>query len=288
MKLITGIIAGTAVTAFIFILFGIRMGFRTADRGVKRYFVKRGVEAKIQRIPYEGDSLRWIETGISDPEAPLLVFVHGAPGSSNNFFRYLADSALRARAHLLSIDRPGYGYSAYGRSETSIARQAEAVKAILDHMGNGRKAILVGHSFGGPIVAKTAVDYPDRVGSILMLAPVNDPAHEQVFWFSHLARWNATRWVLSPGWKVAGDEKFGHAEALHAISSDWASLRLPVIHLHGEKDILAPPANADFSEKNIPASYLRLLRLPDAGHLIPFIQYETTKKEILRILDQQP
>ena len=288
MKLVVRIIEGTVVTAFIFILFGMQMGFRTTDKGVRRHFAKRDVGVKIQRIPYEGDSLRWIETGLSGQEAPLLVFVHGAPGSSNNFFRYLSDSTLRARARMLSIDRPGYGYSAYGRSETSIARQAEALKAILDHVGSGRKAILVGHSFGGPIVAKAAVDHPDQAGSILMLAPVNDPAHEQIFWFSHLARWKATRWMLSPAWKVAGDEKFGHAAALGAITPAWASLRLPVIHLHGEKDILAPPANADFSEKNIPAGYLRLLRLPDAGHLIPFMQYETTKKEILRILDQQP
>jgi len=288
MKYLRKALMGIALLGLAFAFFMMQMGFRTSDAATRRYFKKRGMDVEIHRIAYRSDSLRWVETGSEAPDAPLVVFVHGAPGSANNFYKYLADTALQSQARLLCLDRPGYGYSAYGKADVAIQDQAGAVMEVIQTKGSNRSVILVGHSYGGSIAAKTAMDYPKQVTALLMLAPVNDPAHEPLFWYSNFAAWKSTQWMLSPAWKVAGAEKFSHAKELQKISTGWSKLRIPVVHLHGEKDQLAPPVNADFSKRNIPAQSLRLVRMPKAGHLIPFVQYPVVQAEILRLLQQQP
>ena len=46
----------------------------------------------------------YAETG-SDTNQ-MVLFVHGAPGSWDAFMKYLGDTALMRRAHLISVDRP--------------------------------------------------------------------------------------------------------------------------------------------------------------------------------------
>jgi pimeloyl-ACP methyl ester carboxylesterase len=262
------------------IVFIATFSFRTSDARTHRYFAKRGVSLRIERV----GTLRWLLVDEdAPPEAPLILFVHGAPGSADNFHRYLADSALRRRARLISLDRPGYGYSNYGDAEPSLARQAEAALTIMDRYPSA-PAILIGHSYGGPVAAKVAMDYPERVRGLVMLAPVIDPDNERIFWYSHFGRWRLTRVLLSGAWRVAAAEKFSHAAELAKIADGWSKLRLPVTHLHSPKDNIAPAANIEFSRRNIPPECLRLIELPGSGHFIPWTDYNLAKQELLRLL----
>lgn len=257
------------------------MTFRTSDKKVVRYFEERQTEVVINRIPYRDHQLRYLKTG-RDDAGYLLVFIHGAPGSSNNFHKYLADSTLLASAQMISVDRPGYGYSDYGRSETDLREQARAVRQIVEHYPQ-EKVILIGHSYGGPIIGKYAMEWPERLRGIVMLAPVNDPDNEPMFWFAHFGRWKLTRWMLPGSLKVSADEKFSHAAELKKIAGDWARISVPVVHLHGYKDKLAPPVNIDFSKRNIPPPYLRMVEM-NTNHFIPWSDYEAVKRELLALM----
>lgn len=280
-------IALVAVVLFLgFAIYIMRLNFNRSDAKSTRYFAQKGVAALNRSIPYAEGTLRWVETAKPQLplDAPLVVFVHGAPGSAADFQPYQADSSILQQARTISVDRLGYG-SNYGKAESSIAEHARAVKAAVDQYPAASEIILVGHSYGGPIVAKYGMDYPERVKKIIMLAPVNDPANEPIFWYSYFAKWKATRWMLSKGWRVSGEEKFSHAAALQAIESGWPGLQVPISHYHGDKDDLAPPrANMDFSKKMIPANMLELQRLPEAGHLIPFMNFDLTRNAILAAL----
>ena len=258
------------------------ISFHTEDQKAGRYFEKREVPAHIRYLDFHGTPSRYIECGL-DHEKKLVVFVHGAPGSSNNFFSYLADSALLQRARLVAIDNLGYGNSGSGKAETSIAVQAEQVRQVVEQY-QADTVILLGHSYGGPIVAKCAMDFPEKLTAIVMLAPVNDPDNEPIFWYSHFGRWKATRWMLPAALKVAADEKFSHAEALAAIAGGWKTISIPVVHIHGRKDGLAPLSNMAFSEKNIPPQYLNLIYMENTGHLIPWTDYEIVRETLLGLL----
>jgi pimeloyl-ACP methyl ester carboxylesterase len=280
-RIITWVLGVLFLTALIFF---IRMDFRTSDAAVNKYFDKRQVAVRIHHKPYRGHTVRYLETGDTSA-SKLILFVHGAPGSSDNFHRYLADSALLQGACLVSVDRLGYGYSNYGHAETSLAGQAEMVLFVMDQY-RADTVYLVGHSYGGPVIAKCAVMRPGRIGGLLMLAPVNDPDSEPVFWFAHFARWRATRWLLSGANRVSGDEKLTHVGELRQMEGDWSQLQAPVVHLHGYKDWLAPKANIDFSRRHIPAHLLKMVELPDKNHFLPFTDYEMVQQALLEMMQK--
>lgn len=287
MKYVYRTLAVLLLLAIILIVIGMRMNFRTTDTDTYTYFAKRHAAVSIKRIPYAADSLRWVvSTGQElGPEAPLIVFVHGAPGSMDNFHFYLADSTLRQRALLVALDRPGYGYSNLGKSAPSFAAQAAAIHSVIEQYPN-RPVFLVGHSYGGPIIAELALAFPDRVRGLLMLAPVNDPDSEPIFWFARLAKWPPVRWMLSPAWRVSGDEKLSHVAELQRLQPRWEQLKIPVMHLHGDKDTLAPASgNIAFSKRHIAPAMLHMEEMPQAGHLIPFLNQNDVVEDLLRLLD---
>lgn len=269
------------------IIFTSCMTFRTSDAKTVEYFKKRNMDVRINRVDLAGRELHYFETIRTADTMPLIVFVHGAPGAADNYYKYLSDSMLLTKAQLVAIDRPGYGYSGYGKSEPSIEKQHAAVCKIVEMFPKASKVILVGHSYGGPIVAKCAMMNPERFAGLMMLAPVNDPASEKVFWYANFARWTLTRWMLSKALQVSGDEKFAHIAELKKMENDWATIKIPIVHIHGMKDKdLAPPANIEFSKKHINPQMLKLVVLPEASHFIPWSDYDVVKKELLELLDR--
>lgn len=263
------------------VYFAASMSFRKSDAKVKKYFDERGVTAQIHHKEYNSRPIRFIEAG--DSTGNLVIFIHGAPGSSDNYYGYLADSDLRAKTRMIAVDRLGYGYSDYGNAETSVAVQADMIRYILS-LYPEEKAILVGHSYGGPIVARCALDFPERVKAGVLLAPVDDPATEPIFWFAHFARWKATRWILSGGNKVSGDEKLSHIAELQQLEPFWKDISVPIVHIHGGKDWMAPPANVAFSRRHIRPDLLKVVELPETSHFIPWTDYDVVKAELMELM----
>lgn len=262
------------------------MTFRDSDQKIERYFEKKDQEVDIRHIPNGSGQIRFVETANAHKDSlPLIVFVHGAPGSAKDFQKYLTDSTLLAHARMITLDRLGYGYSNYGKSEPSIAKQAAAVKNVTDQF-HAKELILVGHSYGGPIVGKFAMDYPEQVDVIMMLAPVIDPDSEKIFWYANFAKWGTTRWMLSKALRVSGDEKFAHPNEIRKIADDWDEINIPVIHIHGMRDKQLAPAkgNIAFSKAHINPDLLQLIVLEKTGHLIPWTDYDVVKEELLKLL----
>src|SRR5688572_29677493 len=74
-----------------------------------------------RKIPLEiHDTLinnRHIHYAISGSDSlPTLVFLHGSPGSWMNYMKFMGDSALQRKFRIVSIDRPGFGYSDFGKA----------------------------------------------------------------------------------------------------------------------------------------------------------------------------
>ncbi len=258
--------------------------FRINDLEVAQYFKEEGIDYQINNLKWKDKNIRYIKTGQErDLSDHLLVFIHGAPGASDAFNTYLSDSTLLQRASIISVDRIGYGYSDYGNS-VGIQEQVAFIAWVLEN-NPAKRVLLIGHSYGGPIAAKCAHDHPSLIDRVVMIAPVIDPAHEKIFWFAHFCKWKATRWILPKATKVAGDEKFEHAHELLKIKSIWANLKVPITHIHGKKDRIAPIENAIFSKNEIPAHLLELKILENENHLIPFTKPEMILEMIYELIE---
>ena len=267
----------------LFILMGC-ISFRTKDSNVQKNYLKKGINVRIHHKAFEDTSIRWIVSGLTQEDAPILLFVHGAPGSSNAYDKYLQDTSLTSKARLISIDRLGYGYSDYGNATTSLARQAKQLAFVAQQYPHSSKIILIGHSFGGPIVCKALIDYPSLANAGIILAPAVDPKHEKILWVANFTKWKATRWLFSGALKVSSDEKFSHIEELEKMDKEWHKITKPVIHVHGTKDQIVPYPNLAYVERKLPDSLLTAISWEDANHLIIWNRYEDIKKLILNSL----
>ena len=260
------------------------MNFRMSDRKVKEYFAVKNIEVNIQRYQVGNREMRYIETGADT--LPLVLFVHGAPGGLDAFKEFMVDNALVGKAHLVSVDRPGYGYSGYGNTEKSIAKQAASIKPILEKNKSGYPAILVGHSYGGPVVGKIAMDYPQLVHSLVLAAPAIDPDNEKIFWVSYPADWLALRWLVPTAMRVANDEKLSHVAELTKIKPGWKNLTLPITYIHGKKDMIVPFANTAYAKKMMTGMKPDMVIDDEMNHFVPWSHPQYIRKAVLKYLDQ--
>ncbi len=99
---------------------------------------------------------------------PACVFIHGALDSSiAGMAMTAARCGLAARRRVL-IDLLGYGLSDRPKdAEYSLARHAQIVTDLLDHLGlDGCQ--LVGHSMGGAVAVTVASERPDLVSDLVL------------------------------------------------------------------------------------------------------------------------
>ncbi|MFS8071195.1 MAG: alpha/beta fold hydrolase, partial [Byssovorax sp.] len=111
-----------------------------------------------------------------DPARPPVVFIHGNVSSAAFFTDTMA--ALSPRFHALAIDLRGFGDAeALPVDATRGLRDfSDDLRALLTHAevsATGKKVHLVGWSVGAGVIMQYAVDHPDDVASLTLLAPMS-------------------------------------------------------------------------------------------------------------------
>lgn len=259
---------------------------RTSDRKTRKTFreKKAVVEIKKYNLKTVNYPIR-VVSGQYDAEKDVAIFfVHGAPGASDNYYKYLQDSLLLSKANMYSIDRPGYGFSNFGKAETSIKKQTEVVAEIINQLPE-KNVVVLGHSFGGPIAAYSSL-FSSKVKSVLMLAPAIDPENEKVFWFAYVSKWKLTKWMIPGALGVAGDEKFTHVKELEKLKDVWKDIKAPVVHMHGTKDRIVPFENLQFSTEQFNKQYLDTIILHKGNHFLPWNQYSLVRQELVKLIER--
>ncbi len=217
-----------------------------------------------------------------------VLFIHGSPGSWRDALDVMRDPLLADRAHLIAIDRPGFGGSGHGALETSLARQSALLAALLTEetpAGQApQRAILVGHSLGGPVAARLAMDRPDLVRGLVLVAASIDPALEKVTWYQAAARWPLIRSLVPKDLELANDEILPLKGELEKMLPLWSTIRMPVVVIQGDADGLVPRENADFAERMLTEAQVHMVRVPKQGHMIPWERPELMRDAILELL----
>ena len=101
-----------------------------------------------------------------------LVLVHGGGPGANSWSSFKQNVPELARHHrLLLLDLPGYGRSDVTSIEGPMfSYYAMVVRDFLDAMGV-EKASFVGNSLGAGVSYKVALEFPDRVDRLVLIAP---------------------------------------------------------------------------------------------------------------------
>ncbi len=118
-------------------------------------------------IEIDGVRLHVLDQG----QGPPVVLLHGLAGQIGHFSHSLV-ARLTDDFRVIAFDRPGSGYSSPVRG--GIAEQAAILASAIRTMQLG-KPLIVGHSLGGAVALALALDEPDCVGGLALIAPATHP-----------------------------------------------------------------------------------------------------------------
>jgi pimeloyl-ACP methyl ester carboxylesterase len=147
------------------------------------FALQRIYPAQGEMIEVAGAILNVVDIGPRD--GLPVVLIHGASSNLEVMRKPLGDR-LAEKYRVILIDRPGHGWSTRARKRDSTpAVQGRMIEEALAQLGISR-AILVVHSWAGALGARMALDYPQRIAGLVMLAPVAYPWRGGVGWYNEL------------------------------------------------------------------------------------------------------
>lgn len=254
-----------------------------SKKEIDQYFKKKVAKGILQSYSFDHQKINYLKVG-SDT-LPLVVFVHGSPGSLSAFIDFMADTALLKKAHLITVDRPGFGESNFGFGEKSLARQAAVLKPILEKYKLNRPILLVGHSLGGPVIARIAMDYPELVDGLVIVAGSMAPELEpNETWFRAPLATPFLRWILPRSFRASNTEIYHLKPDLISMMPLWANIKAHTIVIQGKKDVLVDPGNADFAKKMMVNATVELVLVDNMNHFVPWRNPELIRNAILKLL----
>jgi pimeloyl-ACP methyl ester carboxylesterase len=238
-----------------------------------------------------------------------VLFLHGWLGSWRYWFPTMEVVADNFRTY--SFDFWGFGDSRRKQTQESIQNYSDQVIRFLDALGIDRVQV-VGHSMGGMVALKTAINHPDRITRVATVgAPINGESlswllklTDRPFFADAFARLPWLRRQLFRFFlgetndpavsEVIDDSVKSSANTLRRavssmlrtdLSKELDRLRVPALIVHGGRDDIVSPNQVDLFDA-IPSSEVVLL--PSSRHF-PFLdEAELFNNVLLRFLKQQP
>lgn len=210
-----------------------------------------------------------------------LVFIHGS-GDSARVWEPLI--ALLPDYTCVALDLPGHGalVAEPGPAEMGIAEYAAFARAELARRGLVAPTV-VGHSLGGAVALRLALDAPETVGRLILVgsgarlrvapsfleaARIDDPQGQAAitriaFAEAHAAQadaWHAERQAVAAGVlhrDLAACDRFD-------VMAEVGQIAAPTLLVVGAGDRMTPPKYSEYLRAQLPSSALAIIA--DAGH----------------------
>ena len=237
-------------------------------------------------LAVDGIRLRTIRAGVGDT---TLVLLHGY-GESLTTWRAILDR-LAERYRVVALDLPGFGGSDKPDESYSLPAMTARLSRFLDDWTTG-PVVMVGHSMGGALAASLALERPDRVKLLVLIAPAGYRIglggiadHMTARKAGAIGRYLALRSFITPihdpGWlgepdsaaryDLTGDDAYARAAGRVLEQFDFVGLRerfreitQPTLLIWGGLDPVVPFAVGDTLSRTIPC--VQFLPLPNAFH----------------------
>ncbi len=120
-----------------------------------------------QTVSVGGRPIRYLETGAAHEERPIIL-IHGFGGDLNNWL--FVQPTLSERHRVIALDLPGHGGSSKDVGAGDLGTLAQVVFGFLQAL-DVPKAHLVGHSLGGAVALRTALDHSAHAASLTLICP---------------------------------------------------------------------------------------------------------------------
>ncbi len=250
------------------------------DLQIIEKFEDESFQPVINYIIYKDKKVRVISMQKElDSTLPVLLFVHGSPGSSMDFNRYLKNEELNNRANLITYDRLGYGNMNTGEVLNSVGEEVEVLHQIIDKI-DSENIILIGYSYGGTIILASQKKYKKKIA----LAAAVRGDLEPMFWALNLYKWNLTRPLIPKVLQAASEEKLRHVTELKKYENQWNISESKVLSIHGKLDKIVPFQNSMFLKNIFDKDKFTLLPIENGNHSLIWTDFELINQQILNSL----
>ena len=287
-----------------------------------------GPEAQSERSPsiskfetVDGTRLHFVIKGGGRP----VVLIHGNPGSGQDWTRLFGPLAEHHKA--IAFDRPGHGRSERPKHiDATVEVQARLLHDALKQL-HVERPIVVGHSWGGALALVYAINYPQEVAGIVLVAPAVYESQDGVSLLTSLPAvpviGDAVNFVLTPlfaasvvrselkkafspdpvpknymrsvlsEWtrpkkvKAYSLDETSLNDSLKKFSPRYAEISVPVSILAGDSDLCVSEKN-QAERLHQSLPKSHLIVLPKTGHQIPFTRPQAVLDEIERVFKAVP
>lgn len=207
--------------------------------------------------------------------APTLVFTHGLASTGHTWSAQV--DGLSARFRCVTWDLRGHGASPSPDQPCSMAALASDLLAVLDAAEVDR-AVVIGHSAGGVIAMRFALDHPGRTAGLVLVGTASECNDRAAQFYEELARIALERGMDPVRRRLGlGNQPPSPVDpaAFAAIARCMAGLRAdpltpevekircPTLIVVGEKDFLGAGGSVILSRR-IAGSVLKIV--PERGH----------------------
>ncbi|MEM8906725.1 MAG: alpha/beta hydrolase, partial [Bacteroidota bacterium] len=239
--------------------------YLSSEKGTRWYY--QDLTHQPLSIQYTSSGLRYLSIGEADK--PPLVLVHGAPGSCMDWKGFALFPQIYDHYRLLIVERPGYGGTRPRGAEKSIETQARRILEVL--ADETQAAVVMGHSYGGPVAMVMAALSPEKIAQVIGVAGAYSPDHEVTFAISHYVKFGIFKYLLPRMLWVSNVEKLSHPASLRAIEPFYEKIKVPVVLLHSTIDRLVPYENATYLIERL-SDDAQLLTWQDVAHPVQMNQ----------------
>ena len=208
---------------------------------------------------------------------PILFFIHGA-GGSHKVWEYQTKSFTNA----IAIDLPGHGV---GIGRRTIDEYVGEVKKFCDEKGL-KNIVMVGHSMGGAIAQKFAIDHPEYLKAIVLVCTgaklrVNPLIFNAIrtdyvkaielitmFAFSDKATNEIKKKAAEEMMNINPEVTYSDFEVCSKcnIMNRLKEIKQPTLIICGLEDRLTPVKYSEYLKNNISDSQLEIIA--NAGHMV--------------------
>lgn len=230
-----------------------------------RQLVAQGIaEFKTGTVRANGLTFSYIEAGTG----PLVLALHGFPDHPRTF-RYQMRALAAAGYHVVAPFQRGYAPTDVppDGSYESSALVADAL-ALIDALGGGRPAVLLGHDWGAVAAMGAAAVAPEKISKLITIAIppgfgqslVTNPAQQRKSWYMYFFHMPFAEAAVqldnlafldrlwrdwSPGWRIPKAE----LDSVKAVMRRPGSLHAALNYYRENLGAPAPAASLDSIRK---------------------------------------
>lgn len=243
--------------------------FGMSKKETHAYFKSQNIGYKDTFAAIGNRKVHYIAAG--NDTCPMLLLIHGSPGSWNDLKEYVSDSRLLKKFYVIAYDRPGFGGSDMPTIQ-DLEHQAQAAAWFVDNRKNKKPVIAVGHSYGGPVAVQLAVNKPRDMQAVVLVSPTIDPDAEENNVAKKFLQWYSMawpfKWMMSKEIVRCTQEMRQLPGNIRQMQKGYSHIKCQIIEFHGKEDWIAPISNQTYVCNNFICAKVDTLTVQDGDHFL--------------------